>query len=206
MRRLCGRGVVTSNPQSPVPRLFTALEVSDEARDRVLDLVERLRPAAANFKWEKRENLHITLKFLGDVASEQVDAVCRSVTEAAAGREPFEFELFGAGAFPDLKRPSILWLGVREGGDQIEKLFRAIQRGTTALGFPREDRKFSPHLTFGRLKRTARPPRELGELVKQYDDFSAGKSLAREVVLFESQLAPGGSIYRVLARVPLAGK
>src|SRR5687768_14481435 len=148
-----------------MPRLFTALEISPETCERALDLVERLRPAAADFKWEKRENLHITLKFLGEVAPEQVDEVCRAITEAAADRAPFEFELFGAGVFPDLKRPSILWLGVREGSEQVEKLFRAIQRGATALGFPREDRKFSPHLTLGRLKRTARPPRGLGELV-----------------------------------------
>ena len=188
-----------------MPRLFTALEISDQVHDRALDLVERLRPTATNFKWDKRENLHITLKFLGEVEADRVDAVCRAVTEAAASRPPFEFELFGAGAFPDLKRPSIVWLGVREGSEQIEKLFRAIQRGVTALGFEREARKFSPHLTLGRLKRNARPPRELGELVKQHSDFSAGTTLAREVVLFESQLAPGGSIYQALVRAPLSG-
>lgn len=189
-----------------MPRLFTAVDLSESVRQRALDLIERLRPAAQGIKWVQDSQLHITLKFLGDVAQERVRDVQEVISAAAQTLEPFEIEVAGAGAFPSNRRPNILWLGVREGTDSLDKLFRAIQRPLVKLRIPREERRYSPHLTLGRMKHGQRALGKLADVLKEFADYSAGVSPIREVVLYESQLLPEGPLYTPLTRARLMGE
>lgn len=188
-----------------MPRLFTAVVVSDQVRQRAVDLIEKLRPAAGEVKWLDASQMHITLKFIGEVAPERVDEIQDVVVSAARTMEPFEIEVAGAGAFPSSNRPSVLWLDVREGAESLDKLFRAIQRPLVKLRIPREERKYTPHLTLGRLKRGRRAPAELSEAIQTHREYLAGTSLVSEVVLFESQLLPAGPVYLPLTNSRLAG-
>lgn len=189
-----------------MPRLFTAVDLSESVRKRALEFIEQLRPAASGVKWMDESQLHITLKFLGEVAEEHVPEIRDVMTTAARSIEPFEIEVAGAGSFPTLKRPNTLWLGVRQGSDLLDRLFRAIQRPLVKLRFPREERRFTPHLTLGRLKHGLRASAGLADTLQDFSDYSAGTSLINEVVLYESQLLPDGPIYRPLARARLGAE
>jgi len=107
-------------------RTFVAAEISSAVRGRVADVIERLRGTGADVKWVDTKNLHVTLKFLGDVDEGEIHLVCRAVEQAVAGVPPFEFEVRGAGAFPDTRRPRTVWLGIAEGSQQLAELNERI--------------------------------------------------------------------------------
>ena len=94
-------------------RTFVAVELSPETRSAAARLIERLRPAGAKVSWVKADNMHLTLKFLGDVPNVEIPAVCQAVAASSMNIAPFEIECGGAGAFPDARKPRTIWLGVR---------------------------------------------------------------------------------------------
>jgi 2'-5' RNA ligase len=187
-------------------RTFIAVEISPEVRSSALRLIERLRASQAKVKWIEAENLHFTLKFLGDVAAEQINDVCRAVEEAASPFTPFELVTKGCGAFPSPARPRTVWLGVEEGSEPMELLVQAIERTLEQLGFAREHRRFTPHLTLGRVREgPAAGLMQLAELIAKHADFDAGSMIVDEVTVFSSTLGRGGSKYEALARIDLNG-
>jgi 2'-5' RNA ligase len=187
-------------------RTFVAVEIGSAVRGRVADLVERFRAAGAKVKWVATENLHVTLKFLGDVDTPQIRDVCRAVEQAVADAAPFEFELRGAGAFPDTRRPRTVWLGIGQGSQDLVALNERIEPPLAELGFRREARRFQPHLTIGRVRRGGAALAELGKLLREHEDFPIGLTRASEAIVFSSQLAPSGPTYEALARAPLGGE
>ena len=116
-------------------RTFVAVEISPEVRSSALRLIERLKVAPAKVTWTKAANLHYTLKFLGDVAAERTNDICRAVQEAVGPFSPFEIVAQGVGAFPAVSHPRTLWLGVSDGAEQMELLFQAVERLLEPLGF-----------------------------------------------------------------------
>jgi len=187
-------------------RTFVAVELSDEVRRRALDLVERLRPEAASVRWVAAENLHWTLNFLGQVDDTIIPEVCRCVGEAALKTSRFTLTACGAGAFPAATRPRTLWLGAGDGAEQMVALQSAVESQLESLGFRRENRRFHPHVTLGRLTgRGHASSTQLPEQLAQLADFDAGTMEVGEVTVFSSQLLPGGPAYQPLCRVELAG-
>jgi 2'-5' RNA ligase len=187
-------------------RTFIAVEISPEVRSQALRLIERLRAAPAKVTWTKAVNLHYTLKFLGDVRAEQTAAICKAVGEAVAPFSPFETVAAGAGAFPTAGRPRTLWLGMQDGAEAMEMLFKAIERTLEPLGFPLEHRRFTPHLTLGRVRESSpQGLAELTELVKKHADFDAGVMSVGEVVVFASTLGREGPSYQALSRAEFDG-
>jgi len=186
-------------------RTFVALNVSSETRSRAVRLIDRLRESGAKVSWTRPENLHITLKFLGDTPDAQVGTVCRAVSEVAARFEPFRLRLFGAGAFPRSERPRTLWIGVDEGSDAAIALQRAVEDALYDAGFPPERRRFTPHLTLGRVRSGGPTMEALGQLVQQNADFDAGVTVIDELVTYASILEKTGATYQVLGRAPLEG-
>lgn len=184
-------------------RTFIAVEVSQAARARAQDLIERLRPGDVNVKWVESHNMHMTLKFLGDVPDAQTADVCRAVGEAAEQVSPFEFALRGAGAFPHPGRPRTLWMGVDRGVDELTSLHRAIDKALAKLGFPREGRRFHPHLTLGRVRRGGPPQRVLGRLIRENEEFEGSSANVDEVIVFASFLDKSGPTYQALGRARL---
>jgi 2'-5' RNA ligase len=187
----------------PTIRTFIALEMPSDVRNRAADLINKLSAADANVRYVDTENMHLTLKFLGDVPENDIPAVCRAAAEAAKTVEPFQIELRGAGAFPDVSRPRTLWIGAGEGEEEMVALQAAIDSSLANLRFPREGRKFHPHLTLGRVKRSGPGLAELSELLQKNHKFNARKAQIDEAIVFSSELTKSGPIYTVLGRAPL---
>jgi 2'-5' RNA ligase len=184
-------------------RTFIAVEISPEVLARAAELSAALRPAGADVKWVETHNLHLTVKFLGDVQDEQLADVIRAVQGAAAKVEPFELEVHGAGAFPNAGRPRTIWLGARDGSEAMADLAAAIEKALKPLGFSPEHRRFQPHLTIGRVREVRRGLKELSERLWQFADFAAGRTPVEEAIVFSSDLTPRGPIYQRLGTAAL---
>jgi len=187
-------------------RTFVAVETSPAIRQRAAELIEKLRAVPADVRWVQPHNLHLTLKFLGDVKVDEIPRVCQSVQRAAAEASPFQFEMRGAGAFPRAERPRTIWLGAGQGEEEMAELSRRIESALQKLGFPREGRRFQAHLTIGRVRRAGPELAELGRMLRGLEDVDVGQMTVEEVVVFCSHLAPSGPTYEPLGRGPLAGK
>lgn len=186
-------------------RTFIAIDVGEEVRRRATQLIDQWRPLAEGIKWVEAENLHITLKFLGDVASGRIAAVCDTVAQVVGLLAPFELAICRAGAFPNIERPRTIWLGTGQGREELAQLNRQLESALAKLGFPKEGRAFQGHLTLGRVRRAGRSP-ALTRQMAQQADFAAGSVWVSEVIVFSSQLTPAGPVYNPMARLPLGGK
>lgn len=187
-------------------RTFIAVEVGNDVKARAADLIKRLKKAEADVRWVAPQNMHITLKFLGDVPNVEVPDVCRHVAEAVAQFEPFEIEFQAAGAFPDNARPKTLWIGVApgEGFDRLQAMSDAIEsRLHDEMGFARERRRFQPHLTIGRVNSAGAAQAALAEIVEQNTSFDASIAEIDEVLIFASYLEKSGPTYNVMGRAEL---
>lgn len=184
-------------------RTFVAVELSSAVRAEAARLVDLLRPVGGDARWVEPQNMHLTLKFLGDVREEAIADVCRVVTKAAADFQPFDIKLGSAGAFPDLRRPRTLWIGITQGQQELVRLQSAVERALAKRGFPKENRDFFPHLTIGRIRESGPQMGELGQRIQTHADFAAGGSTIRDVVVFASHLSSSGPTYEPLARAPL---
>ena len=186
-------------------RTFVAIELGPGPRDRARRLIERLRASPAKVRWIDPQNLHLTLKFLGDVAANDIPQVCSAVIRAAARVEPFDVDLRGAGAFPDTQRPRTIWIGVGAGEERLVELHAAVEDELEELGYPRDARRFRGHLTLGRVKQAGRGLAELGRELVGLSDYDATQLNVDELVVFSSELSPDGPRYEPLAHAALGG-
>jgi len=186
-------------------RTFIAVEISKNTRKRACDLVNRLQRSEANVRWVVAENMHLTMKFLGDVPNTETPQVCRSVMDAVSNFSSIEIQCVGAGAFPDSKRPRTVWLGVETGKNELTELQQSVEKSLKPLGFKPERRRFHPHLTIGRVRSGGPQQRELAKLIEENASFEAGTSIIREVLILASFLDKTGPTYDVLGRAPLNG-
>ena len=154
-------------------------------------------------KWVEPHNLHLTLKFLGDVPEREIAEVCRAVQRGAAEVKRFELEVRGAGAFPNAARPRTVWLGAGAGAEQMVMLHDRVEVPLAELGYREEHRRFQSHLTIGRVRGGGPGIAELGKLLQQHADFMAGRMTVGKVTVFSSTLTPAGPIYEVLGTAPL---
>jgi len=165
-------------------------------------LISALRRTGADFKWVSPDRMHLTLKFLGNVAPQRVVAVSTAVGEAVGRFAPFRIRLAGVGAFPSLSSPRVVWVGVGEGSSDLRHLAAAVDDALAGVGFERERRPFSAHLTLGR-RRSARNLAELKEALAQHGDYEGPEVSVDRVVLFSSVLHPTGPVYRPLSTFEL---
>ena len=186
-------------------RTFIAIELKPAVRTRLERLVERLRVAGAAVKWVEPSRLHLTLQFLGNVEADAITGVCHAVQDAARDIPPFSIHLIGTGAFPQLDRPRVVWIGCQEGADQLAAVYARICQATGALGFPAETRPFHPHVTLGRIRRHGREIAQLSALIEKHASFDAGSQPVTEIGVFSSSLKRQGPEYTPLCRAPLGG-
>lgn len=184
----------------PFVRVFCAIELPTEVRARAAIHITRLRDAVpyARASWERMEKLHITLKFLGEIASNQVEALSDAASRAAQVTRPFMLALEGAGAFPTRGVPRILWLGINDSSGLLSKLQSHLEEECERAGFAREERPFHPHLTIARI-RTPRAARQLSQLHQELG-FEAIEFSVTELLVMRSELGPGGSRYTEISR------
>ena len=181
-------------------RLFCAVELSAEARERAAGHIDRLKAGMPDVRagWERPEKLHITLKFLGETERTRAEALGEAAARAARRVEPFEMTLEGTGTCPPRGLPKVLWLGLTDASGSLRALQRGLEDACAALGFKREERSFHPHLTLARLRR----PQGAVELARLHRStpFAAVSFPVPDLLVIRSELGPGGSRYTVLSR------
>ncbi|HJX69951.1 MAG TPA: RNA 2',3'-cyclic phosphodiesterase [Dehalococcoidia bacterium] len=190
-------------------RSFIAIELPSEIKAELVSLEERLKAGRYLFvKWVDPESIHLTLKFLGNIAQTTVPEIIEAVARVAQPISPFHLQIGGLGAFPNWRRPQVVWVGV---GGEVEKLAvlqRGIDSALSPLGFPPESRSFSPHLTLGRFRERVLP-KERQSFAQWACSVKFEASLSFEVnalSLMKSQLTPSGAIYSQLAAMRLVGE
>jgi 2'-5' RNA ligase len=186
-------------------RTFIAVEISKPIRDRAGQVITELDGTAAEVKWVEPHNLHLTLKFLGDVHQRDIIDVCRAVSQAAAGVQPFELEVGGVGAFPNAARPRTVWLGANEGAEQMIVLHDRIEDALAELGFRKEHRRFQTHLTIGRVRGDGPGILALGERIQRQSDVRIGRMDVQAATVFSSTLTSAGPVYEVVGKARLTG-
>ncbi|MBN1772933.1 MAG: RNA 2',3'-cyclic phosphodiesterase [Deltaproteobacteria bacterium] len=184
-------------------RAFVAVPLGEEVVQAAARLSAELRRKLAeqglSAKWVLPANLHVTVRFLGEIAEAQVPAIGESLGPLVGRHASFLVALRGLGCFPDAGRPSVLWAGFDQGVPQLERLAADVNRALDRLGFPEQDRPFHPHLTLARPRRGAPPP-DLTSVVAERAAEELGSTVVRDVVLFRSTLRPKGPLYQAVWR------
>ena len=185
-------------------RTFIAVDIGKAIRDRAVALQEKLAQASTDVKWVAPENLHVTLLFVGEVDDREVPAVCRVVAEQTQQHSSFPMTIERVGCFPNPRRPRVLWIGVGEGTQELCALHDGLERPLLDLGcYRREERKYTPHITLGRV-RSERPADMLTAALTKNAGWQGGQTTVNEILVMSSELGPQGPSYTVLSRAKLA--
>ncbi len=187
-------------------RTFVAIDLPEALQVALAHIQSKFRstlPRSAesndDVRWTRPEGIHLTLKFLGETSSEQLEKV-KQALEVIERFEKFPVAVKGFGFFPDPRRPRVLWAGV-EAPPPLAELAGRVEDAMRQLGFPRESRPYAPHLTLARFK-LSRPHPELQSLVAHEADLSLGRFEASDFYLFESKISSSGAVYRKVAQFP----
>jgi len=190
-------------------RTFIAIELDESIKESLTKLQERLKGQVpqGSVRWVRPEGVHLTLKFLGDVPADQIGEITKALERSCQGFAPFSLLCGGLGCFPNLKRPRVMWVGIQEETGTLSQLKEAIEENVAPLGYPPEKRKFSPHLTLGRVQRrvSSGDRHRLGELVGASEIGTLSQMQVKSVNLMRSDLRPSGAVYTRLAEVELKG-
>jgi 2'-5' RNA ligase len=179
-------------------RSFIAIELPQNIQSGLAQIRSELERAEHPFvKWVNPEGIHLTLKFLGNIPFKRVTKVAKAMEEATQGFSPFRLEISGLGAFPNLKQPRVVWVGIKGEIDKLLSLQQNIDSALALLGFAREERPFMPHLTLARIKERASPAerKSLGELIMSTSLEISYPFEVMDVSLMRSQLTPEGAVY-----------
>jgi 2'-5' RNA ligase len=180
-------------------RSFFSFDIEDQNIIRRLTEVQgMLANTGANLKLVKPQNIHLTVRFLGDISPSMVDAIHEEMKQLSF--TPFEIELTGLGAFPKLTYPRVLWAGIRKGADQLKDVFSQLEPRLRGLGFKPDRKGFSPHLTIARV-RSGRNKAQLIKLIRELENYEFGTVKAECFRLKKSDLTPKGPIYSTLREV-----
>ena len=187
-----------------VIRSFIAVDVPPFVREEIKNLIDTMRTKTDDFKWVRPENLHFTLKFLGDVPEARIPEIKKTLERISLEAKSFRIHCAQIDAFPNATKPNVIWAGADEGDEELKSLSVKIESGLEALGFKKEDRAFSAHLTLGRLKagkNSKRVPPPLNRI-----RYSSSESfLAEGLILYRSLLTPEGPVYEVLEKFDFHG-
>ncbi|MBP3959093.1 RNA 2',3'-cyclic phosphodiesterase [Gemmata sp. G18] len=187
-------------------RTFIGIDIGDAIRGSAVALQKELTKISAGVKWTAPESMHITLLFLGEVDDRELHPVCKAVKAVAAGEAPFSLRVSGVGAFPNPRRPKVLWGGVTDGAEPLQRLYTALEEEMLELGCYRtEERGYTPHLTLGRINSPEDGVALVAELPKRMA-WQGGRVAVGEVIVYSSEMDRDGPVYTVMGRAPLTGK
>lgn len=189
-----------------VIRAFIAIDIAPEILDQIKRISADLNRKMNNHavRWVSAENIHLTLKFLGDVSVNNIELLTDALRLESANHQHFSISVGGIGAFPAVRRPRVLWIGV-EGPEALLNLQRNIEVQMARLGYEKDQRPFSPHLTLGRVSRSARPDeiRVVSQVLEAYQLGFIGITPVNEFHLYRSDLHPEGAVYTRILTLPL---
>jgi 2'-5' RNA ligase len=188
------------NEAAPVWRVFCAIELPEEVRARLQEHIVRLRSEVpdAVASWSRVENIHLSLKFLGNVAVDRIAAISAAASRAVSEFSAFEIGVGSTGVFPKPSRAQVLWIGVNDPAGHLSALQKKFDEECLAEGFPKEDRAYRPHLTIARLRK----PEGARRLADTHLNlkFKPTEIQLTELVVFRSELSPKGSRYTAISR------
>jgi len=185
-------------------RAFIGIDIDEAVRQKLAAAQDQLQTTGGQLKLVEPPNIHVTMKFLGEVSEDRVGEIAEALKRAATGTGQFDIGVKGIGVFPNLRYIRVVWAGVAEGHDEVIGLQQGIDRELRPLGF-RSERDFVPHLTIARVK-TAKQKERLAAFIKEMTDAEFGVTRAQAIELKQSTLTPKGPIYSTLARVELVTK
>ena len=178
-------------------RLFIAAEIDPALKQAIHTIQQYLKKSDSDVKWVHSENIHITLKFLGDVDETRTQRIITDLKKTLSALKPFEVQVGKVGGFPDLARPRVLWIGLEDNQNLLEKLAEEVEKTLEPLGFEKEGKKFSTHLTIGRVRSNANLLK-LKELLKAVLVPEDLRQSIQRISLFKSTLTSAGPIYEPL--------
>lgn len=185
-------------------RAFIAVELDRAVLGRIVAATDDLKRKLTNVRWIPQDNCHLTLKFLGDIDETQVEPVGAALERAVSPFPRFTINAKGLGVFPDATRPRVLWVGIE--GKPLASLAEKIELALAPLGFEREKRNFTPHLTIGRWRQFKHSDMNLTDVLEKHRNDDFGPTAVDETVLFQSILNPGGAVYRRLKTARLSAE
>jgi len=178
-------------------RLFIAIEILEKIKAELMEIVDKLKQAGADVKWVRPQGMHITLKFLGEVDENRKDKIIEILKQISEKKSPFTVTFKGLGAFPDLKRPRVVWIGIEKGGEELKGIAKELDVSLGNLGFLREKREFSPHLTLGRVK-SGRNKNALVSALSSHNNFTLPELNVDKINLIQSILKREGAEYKTV--------
>lgn len=184
-------------------RCFIAIDLPEELKRQIEDVITQLSPLSKGIKWVPSGNIHLTLKFLGEIKEDMLPDIRQRLDIICRICPPFALSLRGSGAFPDQKNPNVLWIGV-DRSEELKNLYNDIDNSMSEIGFEKESRKHSPHLTIGRVKNK----KDVLQAIKGLSGFSGnlfGKIEVAEIHLMKSVLMPTGAEYSKICSFRLNG-
>ncbi|MHB1354630.1 MAG: RNA 2',3'-cyclic phosphodiesterase [Anaerolineae bacterium] len=191
-------------------RTFIAAELSAELLKTLYKLQRALRdaPGGTAVNWVRLEGIHLTFKFLGDVPSDALPHIYAVIEQVCANYPPFVVQVSGLGCFPNMVRPRVVWVGLQDVQQQLQRIKQVFENELASSGYSREDRVFQPHLTLGRVRSGALSPEVdiLGRTISGYESVVLGEIHVSQICAIASTLSPAGAIYRILNQSPLVNQ
>jgi len=186
-------------------RSFLAFELPPEIMGVISNASGDMKNTFLNVRWVKPGNIHLTMVFMGNVSQEDLKPIGQAAADVCLGYGPFNVSLNGTGVFGSRRNPSVLWVRLNGDLERMSRFRDELQKNLEPFGIKQERRRFKPHLTFGRFRKGAGTGSRLGELLERYKDLTSPTCVLNELVLFKSDLKPGGAVYTRLNVWPLTG-
>ena len=187
-------------------RSFLAFELPEDMMNVLVRVSGDLRKTPLDVRWVRETNIHLTMIFLGDIQTEDVESIKEIPEETCADYAPFPVSLSGMGCFPNSRNPRVLWLGLKGEIERLSGFRDALQRPLTAFGVKEEKRPFRPHLTLGRFRKSGKSRGLLEDLLERYREVKSPECVLDRLTLFKSTLKPGGAVYTEMDSWPLSGE
>lgn len=179
-------------------RSFLAFDLPQGIKEEVTRISGGVKKSGLNASWVKPGNIHLTVVFMGDVNEKDIPGIIASIDNVAVQYEPFNISLGGMGLFPDIRRPRVIWLGLDGEIEKLASLRDDLQKSLESFGVEQEKRTFKPHLTLGRFRRSTREKSHLKKILEESGRITGPTGRLDELILFKSELRPGGSVYERL--------
>ena len=178
------------------------MELPDSIKSLLEQVQQELKALQLTARWVRPQNIHLTLKFLGNINPGDIENIGQAMADAAGDCAPFALTVGGIGFFPGIKRPRVIWVGLGGATDALRNFQRNLANRLVTIGFPSEKRSFKAHLTLGRIRQAVNP-NILGQTIQDYSDLGNLKFSVDRIILFQSDLKPSGAVYSQLKLVEL---
>ena len=184
-------------------RSFLAFELPHDVREKVTKISGEVKITGLNARWIKPGNIHLTVIFMGNMDEKDIPDIISAIDNVTCGYKTFDISLGGMGLFPDIRRPRVIWLGLNGDIDRLSSLRDDLQKPLESFGIKQEKRPFKPHLTLGRFRKPVKDRALLKKVIEEYRDIREPEGKLQELVLFKSELNPGGAVYTLIHSWPL---